>query len=115
MPLWLIWWIIFCAVCLACPACLLLFAWVRNKQVIAASIIPMAALIVLGLALFPEVKSLLVGADYSRRLFLTIDVFIGLTAVSLIYAACRRLWLVAIASALVSLGWIYLAAMNSMV
>jgi hypothetical protein len=115
MPLWLIWWIIFCAICLACPACLLLLAWVRNRKVIAASIIPMAALIVLGFAMFPEMKSVLVGADYSHRLFLTIDVFIGLAAVSLIYAAWRRLWLVAIASALVSLGWIYLAAINSTV
>ncbi len=106
MPLWLIWWIIFCAICLACPACLLLFASVRNRKVIASSIIPMAALIVLGLALFPEMKSVLFGADYSQRLFVTIDLFIGLTAVSLIYAAWRRFWLVVIASALVSLGWI---------
>jgi hypothetical protein len=115
MPFWLTWWIIFCTVFLACPACLLLFAWIRNRKVVLVSIIPMAALIVLGLALFPEMKSVLVGADYTRRLFLTIDVFIGLTAVSLINAVFRRLWLVAIASALVSLGWVYLAAVNSVV
>jgi hypothetical protein len=115
MPLWLIWWIVFCAVFLASPACLLFFAWVRNRRIIAVFIVPMAALIFLGLALIPETKSVLVGADYTRRLFVTIDVFIALTAASVIYAAIRKQWLVAIASALVSLGWIYMAAINSVV
>ena len=78
-------------------------------------VVPVAALIVLGLSLIPEMKSALVGADYSRRLFLTIDVFIGLTAANVIFAAMRRHWPVAIASALVAVGWIYMAAINSVV
>lgn len=63
----------------------------------------------------PEIKSVLVGADYSRRLFLTMCVFIALSGISVMFAARRESWLVLAASMLVGLGWIYMAAINSVV
>jgi hypothetical protein len=69
-----IYWIFFCAICLAVPACLLLLVWSRNRKARIPSVIPVVAVFVLGLAMISELKSVLIGADYTRRLFVTIDV-----------------------------------------
>ena len=115
MPAWLISEIVFCAVCLVSPAILLLIAWLHNRKTISSLIIPMVAVAALALSLSPEVRAVLVGADYTRRLFVTIGVFAFLTAACAIYAMFRKLWIVAVASALVALGWMFMGVVNSVV
>ena len=75
----------------------------------------MIATIVLVLAMIPAMRSAILGGDYSRRLFVTIDVFAALTLINAIYAAIRKAWATAIASVVISLAWFYMAVVNSVV
>jgi hypothetical protein len=111
---WLISWIVFCAVGLAFPCCLLVFAWHRNRTVTSPLIVPMIAVLVLALAMVPAMRSAILGGDYSRRMFVTIDVFAALTLINAIYAATRKAWAIAIASVvLLSLGSTWQSSMRS--
>ena len=78
MPSWLASWILFCAGCLALPTCLLWNAWARNRKIIAPLVVPAAAIAVLSLAMVPELRHVLIGGDYTRRLFVTIGIFAAL-------------------------------------
>ncbi len=115
MQPWLISWVVFCAVGIAFPCCLLIFVWRRNRKLTSPLIVPMIAVLVLALAMVPAMRSVILGGDYSRRLFVTIDVFAALTLINAIYAAIRKAWATAIASAVISLAWFYLAVVNSVV
>jgi hypothetical protein len=115
MQPWLISWIVFCAVGIAFPCCLLVFAWRRNLTVTSPLIVPIVAVIVLALAMVPAMRSAILGGDYSRRLFVTTDVFAALTLVNAIYATIRKEWAAALASAVISLAWFYVVVVNSVV
>lgn len=115
MPTWLISWIVFCAVGLAFPTCLLVYAWRRNRLVIVPLLIPAIAVVVLALVMVPEMRGTILGADYSRRLYVTIEVFAALTLINAIYAAIRKAWATAIASAVISLAWFFVGVVNSVV
>jgi hypothetical protein len=115
MQPWLISGIVFSAIGLAVPACLLVYAWRRNRPVAAPLIVPAIAVIVLALAMIPEMRGVILGGDYSRRLFVTIYVFVALTLINAIYAAIRKAWAAALASAVVSLAWFYVVVVNSVV
>src|SRR5664279_643978 len=104
MQSWLISWIVFCAVGIVFPCCLLVFAWRRNRKVTSPLIVPMIATIVLVLAMIPAMRSAILGGDYSRRLFVTIDVFAALTLINAIYAAIRKAWATAIALSLIHIS-----------
>jgi hypothetical protein len=75
----------------------------------------MVGVIVLALAMVPAMRSAILGGDYSRRLFVTTDVFAALTLINAIYAAVRKAWATAIASVVISLAWFYVAVVNSVV
>lgn len=115
MQTWMISRIVFCAVGLASPAILLVVAWRRNRPVATILIIPSLAIVVLTLAMIPEMRLVLVGADNTRRLYVTIGAFAALTLANAIYAAFRKAWIVALASAVISLAWLFVGVVNSVV
>jgi hypothetical protein len=115
MQSWLISWILFCAVGLVFPCCLLVYVWRRSRTVTWPLIVPTIAVIVLGLAMVPAMRGAILGGDYSRRLYITIDVFAALVLINAIYAAIRKAWVIAIASVVISLAWFYVAVVNSVV
>ena len=75
----------------------------------------MIAVIVLALAMVPAMRSAILGGDYGRRLYITMDVFVALAFINSIYAAIRKAWAIAIASVVISLAWLYVAVVNSVV
>jgi len=115
MQPWLISWIVFCAAGFVLPCYLLVYAWHRNRIVTSPLIVPMIAVIVLALAMVPAMRSAILGGDYSRRLYITIDVFAALVLINAIYGAIRKAWAIAIASVVISLAWFYVAVVNSVV
>lgn len=115
MPSWFISWIVFCAVGLALPTILLLFAWHRRAASASLTMVPLIAIAVLALSINHDVRWVLIGADYTRRLFITIGAFAAMTLINAVFAAVRRAWIIAIASAVLSLSWLFVGVVNSVV
>ena len=115
MQPWIISWIVFCAVGMVFPATLLVYTWRRDQRVTAPVIVPLIAIVILALALIHDIRWVILGPDYSRRLYTTIGIFIVLTLINAIYAAIRRAWTVAIASTVVSMAWFFVGVVNSVV
>jgi hypothetical protein len=70
MRAWVISWIVFCAVGLVFPVALLVFEWrpqSASHGLLGHSVI---AVVVLALALIAQMRWALVGADFTRRLYL---------------------------------------------
>lgn len=78
-------------------------------------VIPVIAVAVLGLAMIPQMRWALMGADYSRRLYITIGAFAALALVNVIYAILRKAWATALASAVIALAWFFVGIVNSVV
>jgi hypothetical protein len=62
-----------------------------------------------------DMRWAILGADYSRRLYVTIEVFAALTLINAIYSAIRKAWAAALASAVISLAWFFVDVVNSAV
>jgi len=108
-------WVFFCGVGLVLPVFLLVLAWRRHGAAISVLIVPFIAVAVLSFAMDHDVRWVLLGADYTRRLFVTIELFVALTFVNAVYAAIRRAWSVAAASVLICAGWFFVGVVNSAV
>ncbi len=116
MPIWVIWWIVFWAVGLVFPTILLVFTWRRrNLHMSHVFLIPLMAVAVLALTMIPDLRSVLIGADYSHRFHVTVDAITVLALTNAIYAAIRKTWTVALASAVIALAWFYMVVVNSVV
>lgn len=115
MPSWLIAWVIFCVLGLALPTFLLVFAWRRQSATTRVLIVPLVAISVLALAMDHDVRWILLGPDYTQRLFVTIGTFTVSCLLNAIYAAIRRTWSVAAASALICAAWLFVAVVNAAV
>ena len=115
MPAWLISWIVFCAVGIAFPATLLLLVWRRRARFSGLMTIPLIAILVLTLSMNHDLRWVLIGADYTRRLYVTIIALAALTLINAAFAAFRRAWAIAVASAVLSLAWFFVGVVNSAV
>ena len=113
MQSWVVAWVVFCAVGLVLPVLLLAFAWLRHRVALSVLIVPFIAAVVLALAMNHEVRWVLLGADYTRRLFVTIGILIVLTLVNAVYAAVRSVWSVTLASVLICAAWFFVGVVNS--
>jgi len=58
---------------------------------------------------------ILIDADYSRRLFITIAVLIVLTLINAMIATISKAWSIGLASAVLSLAWLFVGLVNSAV
>ena len=115
MPVWLISWIVFCTFGLALPTILLLVAWRRSGAISRLMITPLLAIFILAVSMNHDVRWILIGADYTRRLYFTILTFTVLALLNAIVAATRRAWMVTTASAVISLAWFFVGIVNSAV
>jgi len=107
--------IVYCAVALFLPASILLFNWFQKPAVRGLVIAPAIATVLLALSVNRHPRWVLLGPDYSDRLYLTIEIVAGLSLVNAIYAAIKRAWTVAAAALLMSIAWLYLGIVNSVV
>ena len=58
---------------------------------------------------------IILGPDYSHRLFTTIEVNITLVTVAALYCGIKKRWLGAVASATLAFAWLWVGAINSVV
>jgi hypothetical protein len=97
------------------PLPLLLIAWYEsNRKPIELSILTFSA-VLLNLADVRSVKLALFGADYSSRLFATIEVNMLVAIVLGINLGIMRRWIAAVAALILAFAWFLVAAVNSAV
>jgi hypothetical protein len=108
--------IIFCALGLLLPLVLIGIAWRRyDKGARTTLIIPALSLIFLLLIIQHDLRWILLGPDYSNRLYTTIEVNALLAAASAVYSGIRRGWIALAASTIAVLAWLWVGAINSVV
>ncbi|HEY7352979.1 MAG TPA: hypothetical protein VH596_09470 [Terriglobales bacterium] len=107
--------LIFCGL-LVLPVMLLGRAWYQHGgRFVLTLTVPTLSLVLLLLAIPPQWRAVLLGLDYSQRLYTTIEANIGLVLVSAIYSAIKKKWDVAIASLAIAVAWFWVGAINSVV
>jgi hypothetical protein len=97
------------------PLPLLLIAWSRsNKKPVEFSILTLSA-ILLDLAAIRSVRLVLLGKDYSSRVYGTIEVNLLVAIVLCIYLGIKRRWIAAVAALILAVAWLLVGAINSAV
>jgi peptidoglycan/LPS O-acetylase OafA/YrhL len=97
------------------PLPLLVWGWSRSdRRPIEFSILTLSAVLLLSAAV-RSLKLILLGADYSDRLFTTIGVNIFIAIALGLYLGIKRRWLAAAAAGILAFGWLLVGAINSAV
>jgi hypothetical protein len=96
------------------PLPLLALAWTKNRRPLLPLLILSASAVLLASSGARSVKLLLLGPDYSNRLFIAVGLNILLSLGFTIYAAVKGSF-VAIAGMILTLGWVYTLLINSVV
>jgi hypothetical protein len=78
-------------------------------------VVPILSLLLLALAIQRDLRWMLLGPNYSRRLYLTIETVMLSTAVAGVYSLVRRQCTIALASVILALSWLWVGAVNSVV
>ncbi len=108
--------LVFCVLGLALPIILLGIAWRRyDRQMRTTIIVPTLSVVLLLLAIPHGLRWIILGPDYSHRLFSTIEVNIVVVFVAALYCAIKKRWIGAVASAMLALAWLWIGAINSVV
>lgn len=108
--------LIFCGLGLLLPLVLIGIAWRRyDKRARMALVIPALSVIFLVLIIQHDLRWILLGPDYSNRLYTTIGVNTSLAAASAVYSGIRRGWMALAASVIAALAWLWVGAINSVV
>lgn len=97
------------------PLVLVAFAWNKTKTPLIALVILTFSNLLLDSAGLRSVKWVVFGADYSRRLFITIGLNLLLAFVVGIYLVIKRRWIAAAAAIILTLDWIILGSLNTVV
>jgi hypothetical protein len=97
------------------PLPLLAVAWISsNRRPIEFLVLTLSAVLFLSAAI-RSLKLILLGIDYSNRLFTTIEVNILVDIVLGLYLAIKRRWIAAIVGAILAAAWLIMGAINSVV
>ena len=108
--------LIFCVLGLALPVVLMAAAWRRyDRRARTTLIIPALSVVFLLLVIQHDLRWILLGPDYSHRLYLTIEVNAVLALLSALYSGINRAWMALVASVVVALTWLWVGAINSVV
>ncbi len=97
------------------PTVLLSVAWRRNKGEKATFVLLLVSGILLLSATVRDIKWALLGADYTDRLYVTIDLNMFLAAGCGLYLAFTRRFLAALSAVVLVFAWLYLGVVNSVV
>jgi|SRR5579872_4521989 len=101
---------------LALPVLLFVAAWRKHYQHgLRTLLLPTLSALLLLLAVVRNAKVLLLGSDYSQRMYITIELNILLAVVAAVYFCVRNRWIAAIAAVILALDWLYMGAVNSVV
>ena len=91
-------------------------AWRKHYQYgLRTLLLPTLSALLLLLAVVPNAKLLLLGSDYSHRLYVTIELNILLAVVAAVYFGVRKRWIAVLAAVILALDWLYMGAVNSVV
>jgi len=94
---------------------LLAIAWSKsNRLPIEFSVLTLNAVLFLS-TFVRDVKLILLGNDYSQRLFTTVEVNMLVAVVLGLYLGIRRRWSASVAALLLAVGWLAVGAINSAV
>jgi hypothetical protein len=97
------------------PIVLLFVAWRRNKREKATFVFLLVSGIMLLSATVRDIKWVLLGADYTNRLYVTIGLNMLLGAMCGLYLAFTRRFLAALSAIVLVFGWLYMGVVNSVV
>lgn len=97
------------------PSVLLCVAWRRNKREKTTFVLLLVSGILLLSATVRDIKWILLGGDYTNRLYVTIGLNMALAAVCGLYLAFTRRLLAALSAIVLVFGWLYLGVVNSVV
>ena len=97
------------------PIALLSVAWRRNQREKATFVLLLVSGILLLSATVRDIKWVLLGADYTNRLYVTIGLNMLLAAVCGLYLAFTRRFLAALSAIVLVFGWLYMGVVNSVV
>ncbi len=101
---------------LALPVFLFGAAWRKHYQHgLRTLLLPTLSALLLLLAVVRNAKVLLLGSDYSHRLYVTIELNILLAVVAAVYFGVRKKWIAALAAVILALDWLYMGTVNSVV
>jgi len=101
--------------CLLLPLPLLAIAWSRpNRLPIEFSVLTVSVGLLLSASIH-NLRVILLGDDYSHRLFSTIGINVLVVFVLAVLLGLRRRWIGTVAALLVGAGWVLVAAINSAV
>ncbi len=94
---------------------LLAVAWTKAKaQFGPLAVLTLSAILLLSSGV-RSVKLLLLGANYSHRLYTTLELNCFLAVILGLYMAVRKRWVATVAAIFLGLAWIYLMVVNSAV
>jgi hypothetical protein len=97
------------------PIFLLSVAWRRNKREKATFALLLVSGILLLSATVPDIKWVLLGRDYTNRLYVTIGLNMLLAAACGLYLAFTRRFLAALSAIVLVFGWLYMGVVNLVV
>jgi hypothetical protein len=89
--------------------------WKGDRDTRGALIVTSMSAFLLLLAFVRDLKVALLGSDYTRRLYLTIDVNLLGASIASIYFSVKKRWIPALAAVLLAILWLYMAGVNSVV
>jgi hypothetical protein len=103
-------------VSIALPIFLFAAEWRRRyPQSATTLLVPTISAALVVVAGIRNLKLLLLGSDYSQRLFVTIDVNLALAIVAAIYFGMKKRWVAGLAALILAADWLYMASVNSAV
>jgi hypothetical protein len=97
------------------PPILLAAAWRRNKREKLTIALLFFSGVVLLAATVRDIKWVVLGGDYTNRLYVTIGLNMLVSILCGLYLAVTRRFLAALAGMMLGLAWLYLGAVNSVV
>ncbi len=92
---------------------LLPVAWRRDKREKATLVLLFVSGILLLSATVRDVRWVLLGGDYTNRLYVTIGMNMLIAALCGLYLALTRRFLAALSATVLAFGWLYLEVVNS--
>jgi hypothetical protein len=95
------------------PIVLLSVAWRRNKREKATFVLLLVSGILLLSATVRDIKWVLLGGDYTNRLYVAIGLNMLLAAACGLYLAFTRRFLAALSAIALVFGWFYMGVVNS--